>query len=95
MNQRTRKLITIHKALHPRDDIDYMSPEKKEQEKSPALQIALGASIQGVNNSIKRRLITAVLATQIQREKRQKLGNRNGKKNICMDISSNKLARCI
>ena len=25
MDQRTRKLMTIHKALHPRDDIDYVS----------------------------------------------------------------------
>ena len=39
MNQRTRKLRTMHTALHPRDDIDYMYQEKKEEEASPALKI--------------------------------------------------------
>ena len=38
MNQRTRKLMTIHKALHPRDDIDGMY-QKKEKKDSPALKI--------------------------------------------------------
>ena len=40
MNQKTRKLMTRHKALHPKDDIDYMSQENKEEEDSPALKIA-------------------------------------------------------
>ena len=30
----------MHKALHSRDDIDYMSQEKKEEEDLPALKIA-------------------------------------------------------
>ena len=42
MNQRTRKLMMMHKALHPRDDVDYyMSQEKEEEEDSPSLKIAL------------------------------------------------------
>ena len=40
MDQRTRKRMTTHKALHPRDDIDFMSQEKKEDEDSPAFKIA-------------------------------------------------------
>ena len=37
MNQRTRNLITMHKALHWRDDkTDSMYQEKKEKEVSPA-----------------------------------------------------------
>ena len=39
MNQRTRKLIMMHKALHLRDEIDRLeSSEKKEDKNSPALK---------------------------------------------------------
>ena len=40
MDNRTRKLMTMHKALHLRDGIDYMCQEKKEEEDTPALNIA-------------------------------------------------------
>ena len=30
MDQRTRKLITMHKALHPRDDVDRLYVSRKE-----------------------------------------------------------------
>ena len=30
MDQRTRKLMTMHKALHPRDDVDRLYVSKKE-----------------------------------------------------------------
>ena len=39
MDQRKKKLITIHKALHPRDDIDYICQEKEEGD-LPALRTA-------------------------------------------------------
>ena len=31
MNQRTRKIITMHKALHPRDDTDKLYVSRKEE----------------------------------------------------------------
>ena len=38
MDQRTRKLMTMHKALHPRNDVDrLMYQEKREEEDLPAL----------------------------------------------------------
>ena len=42
MEQRTRKLTTMHKALHPRDRVDrlYMSKKKKEEEDIPAFETA-------------------------------------------------------
>ena len=42
MDQRTRKLMTVHKALHPRDDIDrlYVS-RKKEGEDMPVMKTVL------------------------------------------------------
>ena len=35
-----KKLITMHKAFHPRDEIDYKCQEKKEKEDTPPLKIA-------------------------------------------------------
>ena len=32
MDQRTRKLMTIHKALHPRDDVDTFQEKKEGRE---------------------------------------------------------------
>ena len=39
MDQRTRKLMTMHKALDPRYGTDYFCQEK-ENKKSPVLKIA-------------------------------------------------------
>ena len=42
MDQRTRKLMTMHKALHPRDDVDRLYVWKKREEADlPALKTAL------------------------------------------------------
>ena len=42
MYQRTRKLMTMHKALHPGDDVDrHMYQERREEEDLPALTTAL------------------------------------------------------
>ena len=58
----------------------------------------IDASLQGPKNYIKKskeRLITVASnsLSNIRTVKQQKLENRNGKRNNCMDISSNKLAR--
>ena len=39
IDQRTRKLRTIHNALHPRDNVDCMCQEKKEEENLPAFKM--------------------------------------------------------
>ena len=42
MDQRKRKLMTMHKALHPRDDVDKLYvPRKEGREDSPASKTAL------------------------------------------------------
>ena len=42
MDQRTRKLMTKHKVLHPERTLtDYMYQEKREEEYLPALKTAL------------------------------------------------------
>ena len=39
VDERTRKLVSIHKALHPRDDIDYVSHKMNNEEDSALLKI--------------------------------------------------------
>ena len=47
MDQRTRKLMTIHKALHPRDDVDRLFVSRKERGRGFAsIEDSVEASIQ-------------------------------------------------
>ena len=39
--------MMMHKAFHPRDDIDYMCQEKKEKVDLPTFQISMDTSIWG------------------------------------------------
>ena len=54
VDQRTRKLITIHKSLHLKDDID-ICQEKKEVEDSSALKIAWMHQYEDSNTILKNR----------------------------------------
>ena len=64
MDQRTRKLMTMHKALHPRDDVDRLYVPRKEGGSGLAsIEDSLGASIQRLEDYIEkheRGLITAI-----------------------------------
>ena len=55
MDQKTRKLMAMHKALHPRDDIErlYVS-RKKEGRGLASIEDYVDASIQGLENYMKR-----------------------------------------
>ena len=64
MDQRTRKLMTIHKALHPRDDVDRLDISRKKGERRLAsIEDSVDASIQRLEDFIEkdeRGLITAI-----------------------------------
>ena len=64
MDQRTRKLMTMHKALHPRDDVDRLYVSRKEGGRRLAsIEDSVDASIQRLEDYIEkheRRLITAI-----------------------------------
>ena len=47
MDQRTRKLMTMRKALHPRDGIERLCVSRKEDDRE-------GASIKGLDDYIKK-----------------------------------------
>ena len=64
MDQRTRKLMTMHKALHPRDDVDRLFVSRKEGGRELAsIDDSVDASIQRLEDYIEkheRGLITAI-----------------------------------
>ena len=64
MNPRTRKLMTVHKALHPRDDVERLYVPGKEGGRGLAtIEDSVDASIQRLENFIEkheRGLITAI-----------------------------------
>ena len=64
MDQRTRKLMTIHKALHPRDDVDRLYVSRKEGGRGLAsIEHTVDASIQRLEDYIEkheRGLITTI-----------------------------------
>ena len=54
MNQRTRKLMTMHKALHTRDDVDDVYVSRKEGGRGlSSFQDNVNASIQRLEEYIK------------------------------------------
>ena len=55
MDQRTRKLMTMHKALHPRDDVDRLCVSRKEGRRGLAsIEDSVDASIQRLNDYIQK-----------------------------------------
>ena len=64
MNQRTRKLMTMHNALHSRDDVDRLYVPRKEGGRGlTSIKDSIDASIQRLKDYIekhKRGLITAI-----------------------------------
>ena len=55
MDQRTRKLMTMHKALHPRDDVDRLYVSRKEGGRGLAsIEDSVDASIQRLEDYIEK-----------------------------------------
>ena len=55
MDQRIKKLMTMHKALHPRDDIDRQYVSRKEGRRGLAsINDCIDASIQELEEYIKK-----------------------------------------
>ena len=101
MDQRTRKLMTMHKALHPGDDVDRLYVPRKEGGKGLAtIEDGVDVWIQRLEDYIEKRrgrLVTAtrnntdntrIIGTEITKKKKKKKKNNNGKKNNSMDVLS-------
>ena len=96
IDQRTRKLMIMHKALYPRDDIDWIFVPRKEGG-VVNIKDCVDASIQGHEDYTEMSKITGANNSDViikQTERQQELGNRNGKKNKCVcSFTSDNLTR--
>ena len=86
MDQRTRKLMTIHKALHPRDGFDRLYVSRKEEGRRLAnIEDSVDTSIQRLEDYIEKRggrLVTATRNnTNDTRTSRTTKTRKSGKKN--------------
>ena len=90
MDQRTRKLMTMHKALHLRDDGDRRYVSRKEGGRGLTnIEDSVDASIQRLEDYIEKHeggLITAIRNNTDNTidNRMTKLGNKNGRKNNSM-----------
>ena len=70
MEQRTRKLMTMHKALHPRDDVDKLYVSRREGGRGHAsIEDSVEASIQRLENYIEKQPPEKMLTTRGQVER--------------------------
>ena len=64
MDQKTKKLMTMHKALHPRDDVDRLYVSRKKGGRGlTSIEDSVDASIQRLEDYIEKHeggLITAI-----------------------------------
>ena len=94
-DQRTRKLMSMHKALYRREDIDWLYVSRKEGGRGHATtEDSVEASIQGFEKYIKKIKERLIIAARNSTDSIMinRPTTRNGKKNNCMDISSDKQA---
>ena len=96
--------MTMHKALHLRNDIKLICQEKKEEEGLTSTEGSVDATIQRLKEYTKiskERLISVAdnnssnrINIKINRKTTTKISRKqNRKKNNCMDTSSNKLSK--
>ena len=65
MDQKTRKLMTMHKALHPRDDVDRLYASRKEGGRGLAsIEDSVDASIQRLEDYIQKHEEGLIIATR-------------------------------
>ena len=95
MDKRTRRLMTMHKALHPRDDVDRLYVPRKEAGMwLPSIEDSIDTSIQRLEDYIQkheRGLITAIRnnADNTIDKRMTKTRKQNGKKNKSMGVLNN------
>ena len=74
MDERTRKLVTMHKVLHPRDDVDRLYVSRKEGERGLIFEDNVDASIQRLEDYLGKH--EGGLITDIRNNTDNTMGNR-------------------
>ena len=91
MDQRARKLMTMHKALHPRDDADSLYASRKSGGRVLAsIEDNVDASVRQLEDDIEKHkpgLITAIRNdTDNTMDNRMTITRKNGKKKNSMGV---------
>ena len=96
MDQRTWKLMTMNKALHPRDDVDILYTSRKERVRGlSALKTALTRRYNDSKTTWKNTKEEWLQLSETRQTtgwtiEWQQTGNKDGKKNNSIDVLSNK-----
>ena len=64
INQTTRKLMTIHRTLHPRDNVDRLYVPRKGGRRLTSIQYGVDSSIQQLEDYIQKRRGGLIIATR-------------------------------
>ena len=64
MDHRTKKLMTMHKTLHPRDDVDRLYVSRKEEGRIANIEDSVDASIQRLEDYIEKQEGGLIIATR-------------------------------
>ena len=91
MDQRTRKLMNVHKAFHPRDDVDRRYVSRKEGGRGLArIEDSIDTSIQRLEDYIQKHdaglIITIRNDTDNAMDNRMTITRKNGKENNSMGV---------
>ena len=95
MDQTAGKVMTMHNALHPRDDVDRLYVSRKEGGRGLfSIEDSVDVSIKRLEDYIQKQegwLITAIRNnTDNTKDKRKTItGNKNGKKNNTLSVLNN------
>ena len=95
MDLRTRKLKTMHQALHSKDDVDRLYVSRKEGGRGlTGIEDSVNASRQGLEDYKEKREGKPITATRNNTDntwtnRTEITENRNWKKNNCMEVLSN------
>ena len=84
--------MTMHKALHSRDDIDRLYVSKEERRLLTSSEDSVDTSIRRLEDYIKK---TNCSDQKQHKQHNDQQNNKNGKKNYYMDISSDKQVKCL
>ena len=91
-DQRIRKLMTMYKALHPRDDVDRLFVSRNGERGLVSIEDSVNTLIQRLEDYIEkaRRMTDYSHQKQYWRDEDQQNKNnqKNGKINNCMDVLS-------
>ena len=68
MDQRTRKLVTMHKTLHPRGDVDWLCFKKRGRKRIASIEDSVNASIQRLEDYIQKHEGGLITATRNETE---------------------------